>query len=262
MALSPGIPTSFVPKQPVQSGRRPMSSGNNLFLLASLGIAGLTVILAGSIFAYNRYLTHTLVSKQAQLVQAQGKVDENTIEDFVRLRDRLSNGKDLLTNHVVLSQFFTTLESLTLQNIQFSNLKLSIAGDHTAKLEMKGTAKNFNALAAQSNAFAGEKRIKRAIFSDINLTQAKLVSFSLTADVDSKLIIEGSSVTASQQTAPIPVSNPVPVASTSPVSGTPGNVTAPKEPKPAATLPAAPAVPANVPVPTPNPAAADPRTLQ
>jgi hypothetical protein len=241
VALSPGIPTSFVPKQPVQLVRRPMASGNNLFLLVALAVAGLTIALAIGVFAYNKYLQHTLVSKQAQLVQAQGKVDNNTIEDFVRLRDRLSNGKDLLANHIVLSHFFDTLEGLTLQNVSFTTLKLSIAGDHTAKLQMAGTAKNFNALAAQSNAFAGEKRIKRAIFSDINLNSTKLVGFSLTADVDSKLIVEGSSVTAAPQTlpavsAPVASSSPVvaPItASTTPVT----KATAPKAPVTATTTP-------------------------
>jgi len=148
------------------------------------------IAVAAGVFAYNRFLLHTLAAKQAQLTTAQSQVDENTVEEFIRLRDRLSSGKDLLDNHVVLSQFFDTLESLTLQNVQFTDLKLSVAGDHTATIEMTGTAKNFNALAAQSNAFAANKLIKRAIFSDITLTDSKAVSFKLTADVDSKLIVQ------------------------------------------------------------------------
>ena len=196
MALSPGIPTSFVPRQPVQPTRRPTSSGTNLFLIASLIIAGLVIAVAVGVFAYNKFLLHTLASKQAELTTAQSQVDENTVEDFIRLRDRLANGKDLLDNHVVLSQFFDALESLTLQNVQFTDMKLSVAGDHTATLEMTGTAKNFNALAAQSNAFAADKRIKRAIFSDITITDSKLVSFKLSADVDSELITQGATVSA------------------------------------------------------------------
>ncbi|MDB4992008.1 MAG: putative pilN [Parcubacteria group bacterium] len=172
------------------------------------------VIAAIGVFAYNKYLYSTLSHKQAQLVQAQAKVDDNTIEDFVRLRDRLSNGKDLLTNHVVLSQYFDVLESLTLQNVSFSEMHIAVAGDHTATLTMKGTARNFNALAAQSNAFAGEKRIKRAIFSDINLTTTKLVSFSLTADIDSKLIVAGTAVSPS---VPVTTTTTPPPAATVPV---------------------------------------------
>jgi hypothetical protein len=191
VALSPGIPTSFVPKQPVQPVRRPMQSGTNLFLIVSLVIAGIVALVAVGTFLYGRFLSQALVSKQAQLATAQGQVDENTIEDFVRLRDRLASAKGLMSNHVVLSNFFDTLETLTLQGVRFDTMKLTIAGDNTAELEMSGTAKSFNALAAQSNAFAGEKRIKRAIFSDITVTTTKLVSFKMTGDIDSKLILEG-----------------------------------------------------------------------
>lgn len=204
MAISPGIPTSFVPKQPLQPvSRRPMSSGSNVFLLVSLIVAGIAVVSAGLVFAYDKYLDSRLATKQALLAEAQGNVDQNTIEDFIRLRDRLSSGKDLMNNHVELSQFFTQLETLTLQNVRFTDMKLTVAGDHTAKLQMNGMARNFNALAAQSNAFAGDKRIKRAIFSSIGLTDAKQVSFTLTADIDSRLIVE-SPEQAAVDTAPAP----------------------------------------------------------
>lgn len=168
-----------------------MQSGTNLFLIVSLIVAGIVVAIAAGTFLYGKYLDRTLASKQTQLSQAQSRVDENTIEDFVRLRDRLASVKGLLNDHVVLSNFFDALETLTLQGVRFDGLTLSVAGDNTAKLQMSGTAKSFNALAAQSNAFAGEKRIKRAIFSDITVTSAKLVTFKMTADIDPKLILEG-----------------------------------------------------------------------
>lgn len=166
-----------------------MSSGTNLFLIVSLLIAGLMVLVAAGTFAYGKLLDKTLAGKQAELAAAQQKVDENTVEEFVRLRDRLSSGKDLLNNHIVLSQFFDDLEGMTLQSVRFNSMKLAVAGDRSAKIEMQGTAKNFNALAAQSNAFAGDKRIKRAIFSGITLKDG-LVTFTLTADIDPKLVVE------------------------------------------------------------------------
>lgn len=199
-----------------------MSSGSNVFLIASLIFAGLIVAIAVGVFAYNKLLQHTLAAKQAKLSTAQASVNEDTVEEFVRLRDRLSNGKDLLNNHVELSQFFTSLESLTLQNVGFTSMKLSIAGDKSAKLQMDGTARNFNALAAQSNAFAGEKRIKRAIFSGITLNEQKQVEFTLTADIDPRLITANPSALPSEQplqsaTQPLqPIAQPqTPVATTS-----------------------------------------------
>ncbi len=193
-----------------------MSSGTNLFLFVSLAIALVAVVMAVGTFLYNKYLTSTLASKQTQLATAQSQVDEDQVEEFIRLRDRLSNGQDLLANHVELSQFFDALEALTLQNVRFDSLKLTVANDRTAQLVMTGTAKNFNALAAQSNLFAGDKRIKRAIFSDITLGEDRLVSFSLTADVDSELVVEGSEA---DNVLP-PVTDTQPPAAEQPVAGT------------------------------------------
>lgn len=208
-----------------------MQSGTNVFLIISLIIAGLVAALAVGTFLYGRYLDQTLAGKQTQLAQAQSQVDENSVEDFVRLRDRLVSAKTLLNDHVVLSQFFDSLESLTLQNVRFTDMTLTVAGDNTAQLQMSGTAKTFNALAAQSNAFASDKDIKRAIFSDITLTDTKQVSFKMTADIDSKLILEGNNpltATSAQSQTQTPaqtppqtqaqVQTPTPVASSSATS--------------------------------------------
>ncbi len=192
-----------------------MSSGTNLFLIVALAVAGITVAAAAGTFAYHKFLLHTLAGKQAALAEAQSQINEDTIDEFLDLRDRLTNGKDLLANHIVLSQFFTVLEGITLQNVRFTSLSLIVAGDRTAQLEMEGTARNFNALAAQSSAFASEKRIRRAIFSDINL-QEGTVSFSLTADVDPRLVIEDPAGTSASSAAIVPTAS-----STLPTPSTP-----------------------------------------
>lgn len=195
MAISPGIPTSFVPKQPVET-RRPVHSGTNLFLIIGLALAGVSVLAAAATFGYSFYLERSLEAKAAELAQAEASVNEETIEDFVRLRDRLASGGDLLSNQVVMSQFMDTLEELTLQNVRFNSMQIIVANDRTATIEAEGTARTFNALAAQSNAFAEVRGIKRAIFSDIALSESRLVTFTLTADIDRALVTAGDSAPA------------------------------------------------------------------
>lgn len=208
-----------MPKQPVQPVKRPMRSGTNVFLAVTFVIAGIVVALAVGTFLYGKYLDSALASKQAQLAQAQSQVDENNVQDFVRLRDRLTTAKTLLSTHVALSRFFDRLEALTLQNVSYSQMTLTVAGDDTAQLQMTGTARSFNALAAQSNAFASEKGIKRAIFSNITVTKDNQVSFKLTADTDKSLVLQGNAPltaaaaqTANQQVPP--PSQSLPAAST------------------------------------------------
>lgn len=207
VALSPGIPTSFVPKQPAPQNRRP-TGGHNLFLIVATFIFSLAIIASIGTYAYDRYLSHSLEAKAAELAEAQRLVNEDQVEEFVRLRDRLIHGRDLLDNHIALSQVFEVLEAQTLTSVRFSTLSLTVADDKTAQIEIDGIARNFNALAAQSNAFAAEKGIRRAIFSGIVVNQNNTVSFKLTADLDSRLLIAAGSGVSGAQVPVEPVAPP------------------------------------------------------
>jgi len=221
VAISPGIPTSFVPKTP-QAPKRGLASGHNLFLVVALFLGGLAVIASVGTYLYDQYLTHELERKAEALAVAQREVNEEQVEDFVRLRDRLTSGRELLQSHIALSQVFDVLEAETLTTVRFSSLKLTVADDHTAQLDIEGTARNFNALAAQSNAFAGEKGIRRAIFSGIVVNRDNTVSFRLTADLDSRLVVarhDGS-------TAPAPDPLTVPAVAPTPAQTQPATTTA------------------------------------
>lgn len=209
VALSPGIPTSFVPKQPVQAPKRKQSSGNNIFLMASLAVAGITIVAAGVIFAYSQFLAHEQVTKAAELQQEQDAVSDSTVKDYIRLKNRFSSGETLLDNHILLSQFFNELESVTLQNVQFTALSIDVAGDGTAKITLNGLAKNFNALAVQSNAVAADTNFKQAIFSGIAFDTGGKIKFVLTADIDSSLI--HMSAKQAQGTPPAGAAQPAPV---------------------------------------------------
>lgn len=187
MALPPSIPTSFVPKQPVLTTRRTRASSS---LLAIIGyfILAVAVVAAGLVFGYQTYLKSVHASKAQKLATAEASIDQATVEDYVRLRDRFRGTRSLLDSHVVASSFFDTLEAITLQNVRYQSLHLTVAEDRTAEIVMQGTAKSFNALAAESSTFAGEKRIKRAIFSDITVEKNGTVSFSLHAELDPALL--------------------------------------------------------------------------
>lgn len=238
MAIPPTIPTSFVPKQPVNTAARRPKSGSNLFLLISLGIAGISVLAAGGTFGYKLYLENVRTAKAAELEAAEEAINMDTVEDFIRLRNRLVSAQTLLNQHVYLSQFFDVLEANTLQTVRFNSLAISVADDRSAEITMDGVARSFNALAAQSEALATERRIKRAIFSSITVNTNGTVAFKLSAEIDPRLIVSSDSPTpaAAQPTTP----NVLPLAPTSPSTSTPATAT----PKPVAPTPgAAPQIP-------------------
>lgn len=197
MALPPTIPTSFVPKQPVATTPK-RRSGSNPFLALSYFILAIVVLGCFAVFGYKLYLEGVAKHKADQVIQAQNSIDQATVTQFIRLRDRFTAAKDVLNHQVALSRFFDVLETLTLQGVRFSGLKVSVVEDRTASVTMNGSAKSFNTLAAQSQAFASDKRIKRAIFSGINVGSGttKGVTFELTAELDPLLVVISTGSTA------------------------------------------------------------------
>lgn len=241
MALPPTIPTSFVPKQPVATSSRKQQSGTNLFFIIAGVVAIISIASSAGVLGYEMYLKNARDQKSADLALAQKSVDLDTVEGFIRLKNRLNTVEHLLDRHVALSEFFDTLESRTLQTVRFSGLSVAVEDDRSAEIQMEGVARSFNALAAQSSAIAAEKRIKRAIFSDISVNENGTVAFSLTATVDPRLITSGEVLPGIPDTpttlptapaAPAAPAAAAPAATTSPVTPAAPKTASTTQPKP------------------------------
>lgn len=167
---------------------RQSQSGGNAFMVVAVGLLAIVGLLALGEFAYAHFLAGEMQSKSSQLTAQEQSVSQDTVEGFLRLRNRLTSAENILSQHVALSQFFDVLESLTLSEVRFTSLAITVNADRTADVKMTGTAKSFNALAAQSAAFAEESRIKQAIFSGISADKNGVVSFAVTAKLDPKLV--------------------------------------------------------------------------
>ncbi len=188
MPLSPNIPTSFVPKQQITPAARPRSSGENLFLFISLIVLAVSLLGTGGVFAYDRYLKSVDADKATEVENVQKSISTSSVEEYVRSRDRFSQAKNILNEHIASSQFLALLEKLTLQNVYFDTLHLTLNKDHSAKITLTGTARNFNALAAQSSTFSAERALKGTVFSDITNLKNGQVSFSVTTSLNADFL--------------------------------------------------------------------------
>lgn len=151
------------------------------------GLLLFALFLALIVFLYGSMLNSEQLDTDAQLAQAQAQIDPQTIESFIRLRDRLASGTRLLDGHPAFTIFFDALEAQLPATTRFTALHVAFDPNNVAKLEAAGVAKSFNALAATSETFAKDGRIKNAIFSNISVNKDNSVSFSLTASLDPKL---------------------------------------------------------------------------
>lgn len=189
MALPPTIPTSFVPRQPVAP--RASNASFNPFLFIAYIIFFVWLIVAVLVFAYHLYLTRAVAAKSEEVAQVEGSIDQASVTEFIKLRDRFTTSSQVLDRHVVQSKLFDRIEELTVTNVRITKLKVTVQENRTAKLEIAGVARNFNALAAQSSAFAQDKDIRNAIFSGFTLDDKDgTVAFQINADVEPSLITQ------------------------------------------------------------------------
>ncbi len=225
VAIPPTIPTSFVPKQPVApQARRPRPQAGVLYY-ASIFILGVMIVGAGLTFAYSLFLNNVRDSRQVLLQTAEQSINNETVADFIQLRNRIQTANVILDQRIRVSQFFDVLESVTLQNVRFKTLSFSVGDNRAAKITMSGSARSFNALAVESSAFARNENFKRAIFSGIAADKSGVVSFTLNADLAPKLLLDSVKM-ASAQAASVPAANiatttPFTTASTTAATSTP-----------------------------------------
>jgi Tfp pilus assembly protein PilN len=178
-----------------------MQPGSNVLLIISLVILAVSVVTAGAVFGYQKYLESVIEVKNAALTEARSQIDREQVEELIRLKQRFDSGKELLRDHVSASQLFVLLESVTLENVSFGDMTLTVADDRSATISLTGTARNFNTLAAQSNEIAAQRDFKRAIFSEISLNDNGTVGFTLNASLDADLL----RMEAPEAPAPAPV---------------------------------------------------------
>jgi len=189
--MPPSIPTSFVPKHPVYTTARRAQGMFGALSLIAFFLAGVALVASLGVFAYERYLTGARDTKAAELADAEQKISHDTVEEFIRLRNRLVSAETLMDEHVILSAFFSLLETLTIQRVRFESLALTVGDDRVAELKLTGVARNFNALAAESAALSAERTVKRAVFSNIKVGNDGFVGFSLSAILDSDVVVGG-----------------------------------------------------------------------
>jgi hypothetical protein len=207
MALPPTIPTSFVPHSAAASARRSRADFSGAFGFLAYVVLGIAVALAFGVFFYGRILAVSKAAKDTELASAQAAINPTAVESFVRLSARLTSGETLLGKHIAFSTFFASLEKILLTTVRFTSLNLSMGDTGVSKIAGAGVAKNFNALAAASNAFATDGRIKDAIFSGIGIGGGGSVSFTLSATLDPKIVTFSPVTVArpeSTSTAPLP----------------------------------------------------------
>lgn len=190
--MEPYIPTSFIPKKPIDTAVAPSSSSgkksfglvslvSTLFILATVGAYGVSLF-------YEKTLETQKQSIEAQLAEARDGIGTDFVSDMKALDRRITGVKKLLESHIVVTPIFQALEATTLHSIQYRTFQYEYDRSATSeradvKVMLKGSAKSYATLALQSDALVGNSLIKNPVFSGLSIDEKNKVNFDLTFSV-------------------------------------------------------------------------------
>ncbi len=168
-----------------------VSSGINLVSLIVSVIFIVTIATAAGLYFYSKVLDTKVTNETKTLQENEDRLELTTLEQYIRLDDRIEAAKQILHNHTAVTPIFDTLQKTVLKSIQFSSLTLTFGGQDKISLSMKGQTLNYGSIAFQSDILSKDENglIKNPIFSDLNLDPSGNVSFSFTATLDPSLIL-------------------------------------------------------------------------
>jgi len=157
-----------------------------------MGIAGFifvaTVLIAGTVFLYNRYLLNEINTMTEALEREKGSLEKDIIKELSLIDKRIEASKLVLENHITLVPLFDLLESSTLQRVMFKSLSFYPGDDGWWNLSLSGVTNSYATVALQSDVFGGNKNMKELIFSKLGVGTDGGVVFDVSALIDPRLL--------------------------------------------------------------------------
>ncbi|OGZ95812.1 MAG: hypothetical protein A3I44_04935 [Candidatus Sungbacteria bacterium RIFCSPLOWO2_02_FULL_51_17] len=147
------------------------------FILVIIAFFG-TLLAWGGVYAYKRSIASSVASVQDQINVIAGELRQEFGDDkLILLSDRISAGKELLTNHTLPSGVFKILEEQTLPKVAYGGFAF---GSEARQVAMTATAENYQVLADQIAIFEGLPQVDQVEFGGLSLSESNVVSFQLT----------------------------------------------------------------------------------
>lgn len=192
--------TSFIPKKQLSQSGTSISSTHygisSLFVVLGVIIFVASLAGAGGAYFWNDHLSALQVQYKQDLAARQQEFNISKIEDLKQSQNKIDLARQLVNNHLALSQIFDILGRFTIEGVRFMNLDVSApsgigAGSDSIKVSMRGYGTTFPSVAFQSDVLSQlekyglKKVIKNPILSDPSLDSTGSVSFGFGATIDS-----------------------------------------------------------------------------
>ena len=191
--------TSFIPKKPASStigafstSSAPRKSTASIFMTIATVLFILSIAGAAGTYGYKQYLTNAQTAYKDQLAARENQFNINLIETLKAENVKIDIARQVLNNHVALSQVFDMISRLTIENVRFMNLDVTVptTGTDGVKIALQGYGTSFSAVAFQSDVlnqldqYNLRKVVKNPIISNPTQGNNNTVTFGFSATVD------------------------------------------------------------------------------
>ena len=187
--------TSFIPKRPLipQVNIRP-KSGASILIVIAVFIFIISVGGAGFTFVAKSILLKNQEQDKIDLADNESRFNVPLIEELKKANIKIDLAKELLKNHIVVSEVFNMISGLTVEGVRFTSFDFSAPdalnqAGKSFRINMKGVANTFSSVAFQSDVFGRSQKyvtnkvIKNPVLSDLTVDTNGNVSFNFSAEV-------------------------------------------------------------------------------
>lgn len=211
--------TSFIPKKPIApiggsiggpSASAPTKHrGTSFFMGLAIIIFVLSLAAVGGVYAWKQVLISQQAGYQADLAQREKQFNTDLISQLKETNVKIDMARQLLNNHLAISQIFGLIGRITSENVRFLSMDLSTTGKpgDDIKVTLSGYGTSLSAVAFQSDVmnqleqYGLRKVVKNPILSDPSLDANGTVAFGFTAAIDPSSLSYEASVTGGSSTA-------------------------------------------------------------
>ena len=145
-----------------------------IFSMVILGLA--LMIYIGLRFGYKSFILSSIENAENRIIELERIIPKEEVEEeFIQFYSQLTNIRNLLESHTVITPFFIALEANTMENVGFSDMTINI-GDRIARIS--GFAESYEILARQIAIYENMPGVERAVLTSARRVD-NIVNFEL-----------------------------------------------------------------------------------
>jgi hypothetical protein len=141
------------------------------------------ILISGGAYFYRDFLTKDLTKMKNDLELAKNRFEPSLINKLTVLDKRLNSSSEILSQHVVISPIFKTLQELTLKTLRYTKFGYELTNNKVV-VKMSGQASSYRSIALQADLFTKDKNLIDPVFSNLSLSEKGDVLFDLEFSVD------------------------------------------------------------------------------